>query len=88
MHNNLYRTRPAYSRVTTALTSDPQPAARGRNGWFTPTRIDLWQGETIRLLVWSRRVGDYAPIQLHISPEIAHALARRLLVAASGREAR
>ena len=81
MQINLHIIDPAYLDSTTELPTDPNAAARGRNGWFCPTQIDVWQCQQIWLSVRSRRQGANAPIQLQISPVAAHALAHALLAA-------
>jgi hypothetical protein len=83
MQINLYLTNWASPDATTELPADPDAAARGRNGWFRPRQIAIWRGDQIRLTVRSRRMGDNAPIQLHISATVAHALGNALLAAAA-----
>ncbi len=83
MQINLYLTSWASPDATIELPADPGAAARGRNGWFCPRQIAIWRGEQIQLAVRSRRLGENAPIQLHISQAAAHALGGALLAAAT-----
>jgi hypothetical protein len=83
MQITLYLTDWASPDATTELPADPDAAARGRNGWFCPHQIAIWRGEQVQLAVRSRRMGENAPIQLHISRPAAHALAGALLAAAA-----
>ena len=83
MQIQLYLTDWASPDATTELPADPGAAARGRNGWFCPHQIAIWRGDQIQLAVRSRRMGENAPIQLHISRPAAHALGGALLAAAA-----
>jgi hypothetical protein len=83
MQITLYLTDWASPDATTELPADPDAAARGRNGWFCPHQIAIWRGEQVQLAVRSRRIGENAPIQLHISRPAAHALGGALLAAAA-----
>ena len=75
------------SDVVTELPDDPGAAARGRNGWFCPHEITIWRGDQVQLDVRSRRLGESAPIQLHLSRPAAQALGRALLTAVADQAA-
>ena len=83
MQINLYLTSLASPDATTELPDDPDAAARGRNGWFCPRQIVIWRGAQIWVAVRSRQQGENAPIQMQISPTVAHALGGALLLAAA-----
>lgn len=83
MQIELYLTDPATPDATTELPVDRDAAARGRNGWFRPRQIVIWRDDRIWLAVRSRRMGENAPIQLHIARRAAHALGAALLLAAA-----
>lgn len=70
---------------TTFPTREEPREARGRNGWFTPSEIDVRPDSTdgVRISVRStRQYGDMPPIFLRISAADARALARALVEAA------
>jgi len=83
MQISLYLTRSASPDATSELPDDLHAAARGRNGWFCPRQIAIWRGQQIQLVVRSRRQGEHAPIQLHVSQAVALALAGALWAAAT-----
>lgn len=74
----------------TLVLKDPEPlAARGRNGWFEPTSVDLISTTAasdtrglVRLSVNSRRAAGIEPIILVLSPHDAAALGTELVSAA------
>ncbi len=50
--------------------------ARGWNGWFKPTRIDMWAGgNRLFIEVMSKRSSSTSPIILELTPEDAEVVA-------------
>lgn len=66
--------------TTYSLTSGDRKA-RGRNGYFVPKRIEVWESpkDTINFTVSSAREGDREPIILRVNKEDAQAIAHLLL---------
>ena len=83
MQIHLHLTDWASPDATAELPADPAAAARGRNGWSVPGRSSSGGVTRVQLTVRSRRQGESAPIQLHLSGTTAQALGRALLAAAA-----
>ena len=59
----------------------PDNRARGRNNWFVPATVDLWNNgeDHVVLDINSKRPGETAPIILYLAPADARWFAESIL---------